>query len=878
MKYFIGCLLLLSSVWIYGQGVKGTVVNEKQEPVAYAHIYIPELKTGTTSNINGEYQLKLPSGEYHILFQYLGYSTKEKTVRIENNFADLDVVLQSQDMRIKEIKVLASGEDPAYYVMRRAIAMAPYYRNQISQYDCQVYLKGSGVITKIPRIFKKKLKKQGVESNKQFVLETLSNVHFELPDKLEQKVVAMRSSGDDNQTSPMEMITNNLYQASEYGIVSPFDKTAFQAYTFKLEGVFEDQGRLINKIKVTPKRKGKDLFSGYLNIAEVFWNIHSADLQLEIPMAHVSMRQLYAPVNKNTWMPVSLDFDINFSGLGFALNYQYVASISKYNVTLNPNLDHAVIDQQKMEMAEEQIVVDQIEREGRELYASRQNSNPKRKKEIDKLIDKEELSNRDMKKLQRLMEKESQGNAPLQPLEIKDRIKVSKNATKNNSLFWADIRPIPLTSPEIVSFSKKDSIVEHINSPAYKDSVRNRIRRFKLTHLITGKTYTYKEDSANHTSRLKVPGVIDLVEYSFNTVDGFRLELPFIYTVKDTLGHHFSIAPRLAYAFSREHFDAILSAYWKYNGLKNAGVRISGGTHTVDYNETHGMNSMPNTIYSLFFEKNLKKFYKKDFIAIEHQMELFNGLDLSAKATFSNRMPLNNHSGFKIIDYDYRAYTPNIPQANVEEAQLLQSKAATIALGISYTPKRRYYIRNHTKYPAESKYPTFSVNYKKAINGLFNTDADYDFISAGIRHAFNTGFNDHLWYAVSAGKFLNTKNMHFADFKHFSANPRTVMLGNSNGTYRLLNYYEASTGEGYIEGHLNWESDRFLLKRLPILNNTIISEKLSLKFLSMPHLSNYMEAGYGLKNIFLLFDAELVNGFNNFSHTFTKIKFSITLN
>ena len=72
----------------------------------------------------------------------------------------------------------------------------------------------------------------------------------------------------------MGMITSNLYDSDKYGIVSPVGKSALTVYNFALEGTFEDQGRTINKIKVTPKIKGNDVFTGYIYIADLFWNIH----------------------------------------------------------------------------------------------------------------------------------------------------------------------------------------------------------------------------------------------------------------------------------------------------------------------------------------------------------------------------------------------------------------------------------------------------------------------------------------------------------------------------------------------------------------------------------------------------------------------------
>ncbi|HEX7586005.1 MAG TPA: DUF5686 family protein, partial [Prolixibacteraceae bacterium] len=399
------------------QGIRGRITNAQDQSVPFANIYIPQLSTGTTSNIDGNYELKLPQGNYKVLFQYLGYQTQNIELTIKSTFQEINIRLIPQSYQIPEIKVMASGEDPAYYIMRRAIAMAPYYRKQVSKYSCKVYLKGSGVFEKIPFLIEKQMKKGGLKENQPFVMETVSKIDFELPDQLKQQVLAMRSSGKENNTSPMGMITNNLYDAEKYGVVSPVGKNALKVYRFLLAGVFEDQGRTINKILVIPKTNGSDVFSGFIYIADLFWNIHSADLNLHVPMTDIKVHQLYAEVNQNTWMPVSFDFDMDVSGFGLKMKYKYVASVSEYKTTLNPALDHSFIEKLKNQQVREQQVFDQIIAENKQVGQSGKVKSEVQKR-IDALLQQPEISNRETLKLNRLIEKESQRNSPPEPLEI----------------------------------------------------------------------------------------------------------------------------------------------------------------------------------------------------------------------------------------------------------------------------------------------------------------------------------------------------------------------------------------------------------------------------------------------------------------------------
>ena len=68
------CFVSFGSVW--AQGIRGRITDAQGEAVPFANIYIPQLSTGTTSNIDGNYELKLPAGNWKILFQYIGYQTQ----------------------------------------------------------------------------------------------------------------------------------------------------------------------------------------------------------------------------------------------------------------------------------------------------------------------------------------------------------------------------------------------------------------------------------------------------------------------------------------------------------------------------------------------------------------------------------------------------------------------------------------------------------------------------------------------------------------------------------------------------------------------------------------------------------------------------------
>ncbi len=868
LLFLFFCLLSFTG---YSQQISGKITDTDKKAIPFANIYSKELATGTTSNIDGEYQLVLPKGEWNLQYRYLGFKTKEVRVSMGDKSLEMNIALASQSYQLKEIKVLASGEDPAYYVMRKAIAMGDYYTKQVSEYNNTVYLKGSGKITSIPRLFKNKLAKEGITKGKTFVTENISKIHFELPNKIEEEVISIRSSGLGEQANPMQFITANLYDTKEDGIISPLGKSAFSVYTFQLESIFEDQGRMVNRIKVTPKRKGKDLFRGFLNITENFWNIHSADLKLTLPMTNIHMHQLYAPVTEDVWMPVSFDFDVDFKGMGFGMKIIYVASIKDYKIKLNPDLDHDYLKQQELAQKQEAENVREItNQKDSEILSVKEK---KRKIEIQSLLKKDDMNNSEMRKLYRLMEKENQEKRKdkiKEPLEIKiEKLKIAKDAKDKDSLYWTQMRPIPLSDDEKISFTKKDSIAIVRSTPEYKDSVRQANRKFKLNHILFGKTYRYKEENAKFSS----PGLLNVESISFNTIQGFNYTAPFEYQKWDTLGHHFSFKPSATYAFSRKHLDYYVKSKYRYNGFKRAWFGFTAGSEAVDFNEKSGINPMLNDLSSLYFRDNYMKLYDKNYLTIWHETDIVNGLQLSTEIKYANRKQLENNSSYYFSDPDHDGYTSNIPEG-IKPELVSDNKAFTFTAQLDYTPRHRYTLKQGVKrMVGYHSQPTFSLLYKKGIKDVFQSETDYSLLQASVKQAFDIGFNDRVDYSAKAGSFLTDKQSYFADYRHFNTSKPTVMLGSSWDSFRLLDYYQNSTTEDYLEAHLQYTSDRFLLKRLPILNNSLaLQEKLFANYLTHADKKNYWEIGYSLSQIFLLLDVEVVWSFDGKHHTDTGVK------
>ena len=131
--------ILITNLFSNAQCIEGVISDPAGNPIPYATVFAKEISTGTTSNIDGNYKLELPRRKYTLTFRYLGYKTKEIEVECTETIQKIDIVLEAQLYKIPEVRILASGEDPAYGIMRKAVAMIYYYLNHVEEYDCIIY-------------------------------------------------------------------------------------------------------------------------------------------------------------------------------------------------------------------------------------------------------------------------------------------------------------------------------------------------------------------------------------------------------------------------------------------------------------------------------------------------------------------------------------------------------------------------------------------------------------------------------------------------------------------------------------------------------------------------------------------------------------------
>lgn len=849
------------------QGIRGKVTTEDGVALPYASIFIRNIGDGVPTNQMGEYEYKLKPGYYDVVAQYLGYESILKTVQVEENWVTLDFTMKEQVYALQEVTVKTGQEDPALTIMRKAISKAKFHRLQVSEYSMMVYLKGTGQLTNAPFFMKKELEKEGLKLNEAYTTESVSQITFRQPNEVEEKVISIRTSGDNNQTSPAPYIATSFYNPKINEAVSPLSPSAFAYYRFKYEGSFVENGVMVNRIKVTPRSRGERVFEGYIYIIENLWAIHSLDLQTSLLGFQIGVKQLYQPVEENVWMPSTHTYTFGGKFFGFAGEFKYLASTRDYKITLNPDLvlETKIIDEKVDEIPQDISKID------------------KSLSTLEQMAQADKMTRKDFRKIINEYEKEA-----LKEREEVDVISVRKYsidslATKRGLAYWDSIRPIKLTEAEIKGYQRDDSlaVIEAAKSSEVDSIAKKSRRKFQPSEILTGGRYNFgKGKSAGfHTNINKL---------SFNTVEGFKFGLAGYYRIEksqkmaDSVTNHvrsWNFRPEFRYGYSsKQPYGTMEIRRSITKGEKAHSFGLSGGKFIYQFNADNPISEQVNAFYSILFRQNYMKLYEQDFLKGYYYQRFNDALTYRGSITYANRTSLENNSDFSWYRRPERVYSPNQPE-NIEadDNAFLNHKALIWQNSLEWRPGLKYSIRNGRKRPINSSAPLVNLHYTKAIPGLLNDPlaADFDWVEAGIEHFFNFGVSGKLDFNVKAGSFLNNNRVYFMDFKHFGGN-RTIFANMGVASnYRFLDYYQYSTQTEYMSAIVHYQFRKFLLTQLPMLRFSGVRENIFFNYLKTKNSPHYWEFGYSLDNLFRIFRLEMGAGFENGNYQRGGVRFGI---
>ncbi|MDR0995739.1 MAG: DUF5686 and carboxypeptidase regulatory-like domain-containing protein [Tannerella sp.] len=768
--------------------LQGKVVDAAGRPVYNASVYIPELRQGIATDERGLFQVYLQPGNYTVEASALGYERKTLPLRLEGKHpATLRLVLKEKVYQLPEVLVGSKGQDPAYAVMRAAIARAPFYLHQVQSYKAEIYLKGSFKIDKLPRIMQMMSAGGEVKAKevvgRLFLVEQRTELNFTAPDRYAQKTLAVHS------TVPPELLGGhdishlvitprfNIYDprcgGGDEGLVSPLAPDAFSYYKYQLETTARDSDRLVDRIRVIPKKKSPELLSGILYIVEDTWHVQDADLISNASVGKMKMRIHYNEVEKGVPLPVSYYSKVDLSMAGIAAGFQYESSRRYVHL------------QTKAEVP----------------AAPKQKAKPKH-----------------------------------EPFRLHTfyegfKLTVDSQATRRDSLYWVSARALPLRPEERSGLHLADSLELVLRG----DSSRRKLRKKKMnywydTRIPVGKAW-----------HVGYGGLSDVL-HEYNFVDGFWLGQSFrLEYAPDSGRRQLLVKPAIYYVTARRTLNWKLGATYAYAPLRNGLLSLEGGSTTADFKGEAGGSRLINTLTSLLYAENPLRFYGRRFVEASNHLDLANGLSLDFSLAYESRRPLSNRLSFHF--FGGQSPEPNLPFRIGQP--MPAHHAATLGLRLSYTPRYYYYIEQGKKVYARSAWPQFTLSYRRGIPVGGGLSAAFDCLEGGLAQHLAVGVFSAFDYSLEGGGFLSKKRLFLPDYKHFRTNAFFLTTNELSNSFNLLGDYTSSTSGSWLEGHFSYNSQYLLLKNLPFLQSYPFDEALHLGVLWTAS-RRYVEAGYSV--------------------------------
>jgi hypothetical protein len=803
-------ILLLSLLAFSGSAratsVSGTVTDSQNQPVPFCSVYLKGTTTGTTANIEGAYALEVLPGNYEIVFRSIGYKLAAQDIIVGTGSILLNVSMQPEAYQLREAVVNASAEDPAYAIIRKAIIQRKKYLEEVEEFSCRSYVKSTQRLIDYP----KKFLGQAIDfgdlldtvSRIFYLSESVADLSIKRPDKVKEVMVSSKVSGNSRGFS--------------------FNKSSDLLVSF--------YQNLITLGSLTPR----GIVSPISATAMMYY-----DYRLE-----GSFTQHGEMVNKIKVIP-KRRHDPVFTGDIYILEDSW--RIHSLDLYISSDQQLQFID--TFRISETYIPV------GRGVWM---------------MLNSEfsyEFSGLGFRGKGLIIGVFSNYNvAPGFPPRFftNEVLKINMEANKKDTVYWDEVRPVPLTLEENRDYTKRDSLFTAHNTKAYMDSIDKIRNKFTLTQFMLA---GYRRENTYRNSAITVSGLAQNIQY--NTVEGWVVGLTGrYYRSKGEEDRRYIMAiAESRYGFSNRHFNGSAIFRHSYSRVNRNYWQAGAGTQVSDFNSRAHFSPLVYTGYSLLAKRNWLKIYEKRFCEITHRSEVMNGLVIRATVNYSDRIPLVNTTDFAWVKIPERKFLSNDPlNPGTELYHFRRNQLFVADVHARMRFGQKYVTRPDGKSDIGSKYPELSLRYRKAIPEIAGSDADFDFAEAFISDDIRFGLLGSIRFTAGCGKFFSGRRVEFMDYHHFNGN-RTIFADFSLSDFGLVDYYRFATKRDFIEAHGEYDLGGFILNKMPLLRKFKLREIIGAhyfyaRYTGTTAVKNYYETSFGIEKFGLL-RADFVLGFND---------------
>ena len=464
-------------------------------------------------------------------------------------------------------------------ILQCIFQFSPFYSRIIDEYKADLYIKGklkvhkrNHLIRYVPSMFRFE------KHIKDYMMESLSELHYTAPDIYDRKIKAVSGTFPRNRgqiTDVMDYLNMNVYSSSLMSdkLLSPLDKHSSKYYTYLLDSVAGPSDCQCYKILIIPKFRGTQLVSGYMWVSDQIWTIRELYIEGVYDVIRFKVHVRMGKDGDVEFLPVQFDLNLVFKFLGNHLEMDYSAWL-KYNEI--------------------------------RFYegATRRKS---QKKHHHDLTDSYSLT-----------------CDPAQLITDKEKFK--------------ELRPLPLTEAEDSLY--KGYAMRHdtlLNVPKKKKNERLEFWGELGDMLISSYNVNLSTLGSVHCSPLINPVLFD---YSHSR--GFSYKQRFKYSRLFHSGRILRISPQIGYNFTHKELYVKADADWQYWPEKQGNFEVSVGNGNRIYSSVvlDQLNQLPDSTFN--FDNVELDYFKDVYLNLFHNIEVVNGLYIKAGVSVHWRYLINN--------------------------------------------------------------------------------------------------------------------------------------------------------------------------------------------------------------------------------------------
>ena len=345
--------------------LKGQVTDGvTQQAIPFANVVIHRTSQGTTTDLEGNYQLRVPADADSLHISFVGYVAR--TIAIDNRQA-INVALTPDVVSLNEL-VFTARENPAFGLLRRVRQQRPANdKRSLRAYDYESYIRTEVALSQVSgRIGNKIIRKAYQVAKKQLALsdttevadvpiimtETLSRAyHQNHPEVKRENIIKSKISGIGLSSSSWlsQLTGSSLQQFNFYeswmqvmgkAFVSPLAPSGRLFYNYYLSDSLMLEGDYCYRLDFTPKNPQDLAFEGTAWITKSAAALKKIDVRIN-PEANLNyirsihVAQQLAPVVTGAWLPTKTHTTIESEAFSDYPGLRVRSSVSNRDVHVN---------------------------------------------------------------------------------------------------------------------------------------------------------------------------------------------------------------------------------------------------------------------------------------------------------------------------------------------------------------------------------------------------------------------------------------------------------------------------------------------------------------------------------------------------------------